>query len=134
MAEEKIRSQYPQAQVLFVEHGNISETSSANFVIIRNGQVFSPPRERILNGISLKVVEELCQQLSIPFWETQVAADDLAPADEAFLCSTPYGIAPIGNLNGRQLPVNGPVFERLLAAWNELVGLDIRQQFLSANT
>jgi hypothetical protein len=36
----------------------------------------------------------------------------------------------VGNLDGRTLPINGPIFENLLAAWNDLVGLDIRAQFL----
>jgi branched-chain amino acid aminotransferase len=134
LTEYEVRSLYPQAQALATEFGTVTETSSANFLLVCDGQVLSPRSKQVLPGISLRVAEELCQQLGVLFFEMYIDIDTLAHADEALLCSTPYGIAPIGNLNGRQLPVNGPVFERLLAAWNELVGLDIRQQFLSANS
>lgn len=135
----RIESGSRAAQALLLElDGSVSETYSANLLLVKDGVVKCPAPARmfprILYGVSLQVTDKVCLQLNIPFARTKLQESDLATADEALLCSTPYGIAPIGNLNGRQLPVNGPVFERLLAAWNELVGLDIRQQFLSAST
>jgi branched-chain amino acid aminotransferase len=52
---------------------------------------------------------------------------DFYTADEAFFTSTPYCIMPATRFNG--LPIGdgqvGPVTKRLLAAWSELVGVDI---------
>lgn len=131
IAERETRAVYPHAQVLFSDEGvYLTETSSANLLLVMKGAVYSPPLARILPGISLRVVQTLCALQDIPFVHADLRPADLAAADEAMLCSTPYGIAPVGNLDGRPLSVNGPVFEKLLVAWNEVVGLDIRAQFL----
>jgi branched-subunit amino acid aminotransferase/4-amino-4-deoxychorismate lyase len=134
LGEQEVKKEHPHAQALLMDSECFAtETCSANIVVIRDNSLLSPRFVKILPGISLQTVKELSAKIAIPFIETDITSKDLSRADEALLCSTPYGIAPIGNLNGRQLPVNGPIFERLLQAWNELVGLEIRQQFLSAN-
>jgi branched-subunit amino acid aminotransferase/4-amino-4-deoxychorismate lyase len=53
-------------------------------------------------------------------------------ADEAFLSTTPYCLCPVTRINGVTIGNGHPgaVFERLLAAWSNLVGLDIRRQIL----
>jgi branched-subunit amino acid aminotransferase/4-amino-4-deoxychorismate lyase len=132
-AEHAVRRDHPNAQALLLDSdGCITETAAANFVLVRRGALVSPKPGRVYHGVSLLVVHGLAQQLGIPFSFNDIRLEDLATADEAILCSTPYGIAPVGNLHGKPLPINGPVFERLLAGWNELVGLDIRAQFLES--
>jgi branched-subunit amino acid aminotransferase/4-amino-4-deoxychorismate lyase len=79
------------------------------------------------------VVKEICGRLGIPFVERDLQVHDAITADEAFLATTPYCLAPVTRING--LPVGGgsprgPMFERLLAAWNEEAGIDIRGQVL----
>ncbi|MCX6623991.1 MAG: aminotransferase class IV [Acidobacteria bacterium] len=113
--------------------GNLTETGGANFLLVRDGVVCSPTPRNILCGISRKVIMELCGELGIPFEERDVQTYDAITADEAFLVTTPYCMAPVTSVNGIALTngaPGGPVFERLLAAWNRVVGLDIRAQFL----
>jgi hypothetical protein len=50
--------------------------------------------------------------------------------NEAFLAGTGFCVAGVGRIDGADLPWPGPVFRRLLAAWSEMVGLDVEQQFL----
>jgi branched-chain amino acid aminotransferase len=60
---------------------------------------------------------------------------DIYTADEAFFTSTPYCIMPATRING--LPVGdghvGAVTKRLLAAWSDLVGVDIVAQANACN-
>ena len=115
--------------------GNLTETGGANFLLVRDGVVRSPTSRNILCGISRRVIMELCRQLEIPFEERDLQTHDAVTADEAFLVTTPYCPAPVRSINGIALPhgaPGGPIFERLLAAWNCAVGLDIRAQFLAA--
>jgi branched-subunit amino acid aminotransferase/4-amino-4-deoxychorismate lyase len=59
---------------------------------------------------------------------------DLAVADEAFLTSTSLCIGPVSSYNRRRVgdgSVPGPVTQRLLDAYGELVGLDIAGQYLA---
>jgi branched-subunit amino acid aminotransferase/4-amino-4-deoxychorismate lyase len=55
-------------------------------------------------------------------------------AEEAFLSSTPYCLAPVTQING--IPIGkgkpGPVFEKLITLWSDKVGLDVKEQILNS--
>ncbi len=117
--------------VLLTSAGFVSETATANVLIYDDVEgLVSPPRESILPGISLEVVRELANQLGIPFSHRQLTPQDLAVADEVLLTTTPNCMLPVTRFNGRSLSHGkpGPTFQRLLAAWGELVHLDIAHQ------
>jgi branched-subunit amino acid aminotransferase/4-amino-4-deoxychorismate lyase len=111
--------------------GFITETAAANFLVVKDGTVFSPPWQSILGGISLLTTEEICQELRIPFAERQLTLKDCLEADEALLTGTSFCLAGVSQLNGQSIPWPGKVFEKLLEAWNQRVGMDIRKQILS---
>ena len=53
--------------VLLDQDGYVSEASTANVLFYRRGEgLVSPPRERILPGVSLSVLAELAAGLAIP--------------------------------------------------------------------
>jgi branched-chain amino acid aminotransferase len=107
----------------------VRETPAANFLTVREGTVISPPRQAILNGIGLNVVERLCGNLGIPFTEREMTAAELvASPAECLLTNSSFCIAGVSELAGQPLPWPGPVWHKLLAAWSDLVGLDIARQ------
>jgi branched-chain amino acid aminotransferase len=113
--------------------GNLTETSGSNFLLVRDGTVYSPVPRNILLGISRKVVIELCAKLRIPFVERDLQVHDAMTADEAFVTTTPYCMAPVTKFNGSPVgdgSVGGPVYKRLLDAWSNEVGVDIRAQVM----
>jgi len=116
--------------LLLDENGHITETAAANILIVRGDTVLSPRRERILQGISLMIVRELCGELKVPFAEADLAPEDVLAGSEAMLTSTPYCIAGVRSLNGQKIPWPGPIYRRLQAAWSERVGVDIAAQIL----
>jgi branched-subunit amino acid aminotransferase/4-amino-4-deoxychorismate lyase len=117
--------------LLLSTEGQVTETAAANFLLVREGKVISPPRSTVLAGISLQVVEELCAELSIPFEERPLGLYDCLNAAEAMLTSTSYCLAGVSRINGVPLPWPGTLTARLLDAWSERVGLDIRAQILA---
>jgi branched-subunit amino acid aminotransferase/4-amino-4-deoxychorismate lyase len=119
------------ALLLDAETHQLTETATANFLLVKGGIVISPPRYAILGGISLRTVEELCGKLGIGFEERSLSVIDCQRADEAMLSSTSYCLAGVSRINGQPVPWPGNTFQRLLAAWSERVGLDIRQQILT---
>jgi len=135
LAEQEAHLADPTAMPLLLDRqGNLTETSGSNFLLVRDGTVYSPTSRNILLGISRKTVIELCAKLGIPFVEKDLQVHDALTADEAFVTTTPYCMAPVTRLNG--VPIGdgesaGPVFEKLLAAWGQEVGIDIRQQIMS---
>jgi branched-subunit amino acid aminotransferase/4-amino-4-deoxychorismate lyase len=108
----------------------VRETPSANILVEMDGGLITPPRTEILGGISLKVVEELSDQLGIPFFEREMPlAEVQSNAGECLLSNTSYCLAPVASIGGSPKPVGGPMFERLIRAWGDLVRVDIRRQF-----
>jgi branched-subunit amino acid aminotransferase/4-amino-4-deoxychorismate lyase len=113
--------------------GNLTETSGSNVLLVKNGTVYSPTPRNILLGISRKVVIELCQKLGIPFVERDLQVHDALTADEAFVTTTPYCMAPVTKINGVTIgdgAVGGPIYNRLVEAWSKEVGVDIQAQVL----
>jgi branched-subunit amino acid aminotransferase/4-amino-4-deoxychorismate lyase len=116
--------------LLLDDDGKVLETATANVLAVCDGVVCSPPRDRILPGISLQIVEELCAELCIPFSERLMTLGELKAADEVWLSSTPFCLAPVRWLDDREWPAHRPVYERVLAHWSAAVGVDIRGQIL----
>lgn len=137
IAECEARQIDPESLPLLLDlQGNITESSGANFMVVCNGTVQSPTTANTLPGIGREVVKELCAELSIPFIERDLQLYDVVNADEAFLSTTPYCIAPVTHVNHIQIGkgIMGPVAKRLLAAWSKKVNLDIVKQITSARS
>jgi branched-subunit amino acid aminotransferase/4-amino-4-deoxychorismate lyase len=132
LADRRARQVEPGARALLLDHeGRVTEASTANIVIYcREEGLVSPPKEMILPGVSMSVVEELAAELKIPFTCRELLPEDVAQADEALLTSTSPCIVPAVSLNGKPIGEGRPgeIFRRLLEAWNRRVGLDIVAQ------
>jgi branched-subunit amino acid aminotransferase/4-amino-4-deoxychorismate lyase len=129
LAEQEVKQIDPQASALLLDrNGHVTETSGANFLIVQRGTVLSPLRESILGGIGLKVIEELCGEMSIPFREQALTASDCRNANEAMLTCSSYGVAGVSRIDDTQITWPGPVFQRLLDTFGKRVGLDVASQ------
>jgi branched-chain amino acid aminotransferase len=134
LADKRAREMEPGSRALLLDtEGMVSEASTANVVIYRQGEgVVSPPSEAILPGISVAVVRELAEREGIPFVHRPLQVADVLSADEVWLTSTSPCLLPVTRCN--RLPIGdgrpGPVGKQLLSAWSDLVGLDIPQQAL----
>ena len=117
--------------VLLDMDGKVSEGTGANFFVVTDGMLRTPKRQfSTLQGVSRATVLEIADTLGLPAIEDDLQPYDLYTADEAFFCSTPYSILPVGRIDNRQVgdEVPGPITNQLLAAWSEQVGLDIVDQ------
>jgi branched-subunit amino acid aminotransferase/4-amino-4-deoxychorismate lyase len=132
LADREVRQTDPGASALLLdEKGFVTETAAANLLVVRGGTVLTPPRTTVLDGVSLRVTEEICREASIPFEERPLTPADCRTADEAMLCSTPYGLAGVRTIDANALPWPGPTYEKLLSDWNLRTGLDVRRQILA---
>ena len=135
LADQETHNVDPKAITLLLDlEGNITECAGSNFVIVKNGIVYSPTSRNILGGISLGYVRELCVKLQIEWVEKDLQIYDVINADEAWLTTTPYCVAPCTRINGKTIADGriGSIYEKVLAAWSDKVGLDIRAQILNS--
>ncbi|HEV3003492.1 MAG TPA: aminotransferase class IV [Pirellulales bacterium] len=134
LADREAQLADPEAVALLLDlEGNVTETNSANFLMVEGATIISPTTRNTLPGVSRATVIELAARIGLPFVERDVQVFDVVNADEAFLTSTPYCLLPATKING--VPIGegrpGPMFRRLLAAWSRDVGLDIEKQVLA---
>ncbi len=107
-------------------HGNVAENSSANFFIVRNGVVWTPPERNILEGVTRIVVFELCEKLGIPIEERDFTMYDVSQAQECFLTSSAICAMPVREIDSFRpsLELPGPVTSQLIAAFAAETGFD----------
>lgn len=116
--------------------GYIAEGTGDNFFIIKDKTIISPEGRDILRGISREyVMKELCAQLGYKVIEKNIDPYDVYTADEAFMTGTPFCMLPVTKLNGLNIGDGkvGPVFNSILNAWSDNVGVDIAKQIHTWN-
>lgn len=132
LADREAAAKRPGARAIVLDQGGfVAEATTANIIVYRGSEGFiSPPADNILLGVSLAVVEELAAKLGVPFKMRPVTVDELRTCDEALLASTSICALPVIECDGRPIGSGKPgaVYQRLLSAWNELVGIDIAAQ------
>ena len=112
--------------------GAFTETGVGHYLAVVDERVVAPPRPLVLDGISLRVTEELCGALGVPFVRDTIPLG--RPLSEAMLTGTAFCVAGVREVyEWTPQPVRpewpGPVLEKLLAAWSDLVGVDVEKQF-----
>ena len=112
--------------VLLDQDGFLTETATGNICVVEGGTIVTPS-QHVLHGISRDVVADLAASLGLTFATARVKPDELARASEAFLTSTPHCMLPVTRFNNNPIGQGtpGPVFQQLISAWSNLVGLDI---------
>ena len=100
-------------------NGNVAENSSSNFFIVRNGSIWTPPDRNILEGVTRKVVFEICERLSIPLIERDFTMYDVAQAEEFFITSSAICAMPVYEVDSfkPKKPIPGPVTKKLIEAF-----------------
>ena len=111
----------PEAIMLNSE-GNVAEGTVQNVFIIRDGQVQTPTtHDGILEGVTRRVMIDLCAKLGIPCIEKSIQRLDLYIADEMFLTGTGGEVMPVTKIDGRQIGSGevGPITRRLKQAFHD---------------
>lgn len=84
--------------------GEVTEASTANFWLVRDGQAITPPVSAgLLRGTTRRLLFELADEERLPLREAVLTRDDLEGADEMFLSSTLRDVVPVVAVDGRPL-------------------------------
>jgi branched-chain amino acid aminotransferase len=134
LADMHAKARKPGSRAILLDQdGYVAESTTANLLVYREEEgLSSPPSDHILVGISLGVVQEVAGQLGIPFMRRRIARDELADCDEVMLTSTSVCVLPVVECDGNRVGTGKPgsTCEKLLAAWSEMVGVDVVGQAL----
>lgn len=135
LADKQSQAVDPRAITLLLDlDGNVTECAGSNFVIIKGSTIVSPTTRNILWGVSLQTVKELAAAIGMEFIEKDFQPYDVINADEAWLTTTPYCLAPCTKINN--IPIGdgrpGPWFKAMQQAWSQRVGMDIETQLMQS--
>ncbi len=116
LAAEQARQIDPSATAVLVDtDGSLTETASANILLVRDGCIYSAPPHRVLPGVSLGVVRQLADEAGIAWRDQPLEPAMFAAADEILLTGTGAGIW-FGNNR------SGPIYRQLADAFRALTG------------
>lgn len=111
--------------ILLTEGGVVSEGSAEHVILVRDGELISPPSsDHNLDGITRRSLITLAREdLGLRFTERSVARTELYVADEILLCGTGAEVTPVRSVDRR--PVGdgavGPVTKRLKQHFDDVV-------------
>src|ERR671914_1871205 len=117
------RTGYDDA-IFLTQDGHVSEASAANIFLVRKGGLVTPPvTADILEGITRAAGREPAErELGMPVMLRDVDRTELYAADEVFLTGTGYQIAPVVEIDGREVGTGemGPIASRLQELYVEV--------------
>ncbi|QBS37315.1 D-amino-acid transaminase [Thermaerobacter sp. FW80] len=102
-------------EALFVRDGLLTEGTSSNVFVVREGVLYTHPLANILPGVTRMVVLEVAREAGMPVREQAIPVQWLEGASEVILSGTNSEVLAVVEVDGR--PVGdgrpGPVFARL---------------------
>jgi len=109
--------------IMLNAEGFVSECTGDNIVIVKAGQMLTPPLSAgALYGITRGVVIELAREEGLMVAEPNLTRYDLFNADECFLTGTGAELIPIVKIDGRVIGAGrpGPITRRLVDKYHAL--------------
>ncbi|WP_226673614.1 D-amino-acid transaminase [Rossellomorea aquimaris] len=107
----------------------VTEGSSSNAFMVKDGVIYTHPATNlILNGITRRVIEDLCRKNGITFQEETFSVPELLAADEVFIASTTSEVMPVTGIDGKVIGEGKPgaVTKRLQALFGDRKEIEAR--------
>ena len=110
------------AETILFRDGRLTEASSSNVFIVRNGVVLTPPKDNlVLPGITYDVVLEIARAREFEVEVCDVTEANVRSAEEIWLTSSTKEVLAVTTLDGK--PVGdgrpGPLFRRMHALYQQ---------------
>jgi branched-chain amino acid aminotransferase len=119
-----IRAGFDDALLLNTD-GHVAEATVANFFLLRNGIVSTPPvTDNILEGITRRTVTMMLrEELGIKVQERPIDRSEVYLADEAFVCGTAVEVAAVTRIDHRSIGKGevGPITASLIDLYHRMV-------------
>ncbi len=118
------------AGLLLDQHGFVTETSSANVLIVEGESLISPRREMILDGISLRRTLRLAERRKIETRFEDISVERARAANAMWLCGSTGCLWKAGRLDEKEFGGGqaDQLFKLLVDDWKQEIGLDFVKQ------
>ena len=109
-------------ETILFRDGHLTEASSSNVFVVKNGVVAAPPRDNlILMGITYDLVMQLAREGAVKLEQRPVTEAQVRDADEIWLSSSTKEVLAVTTLDGKPVGSGkpGPLFRRMHALYQE---------------
>ncbi|MEZ4659831.1 MAG: aminotransferase class IV [Caldilineaceae bacterium] len=134
VADLEVRSHSPQAWAVLLDHrGFLCEGMGSNLFWCATACSIRPRANMCWRGVSRQTVIELAGELGIPVVQDDLTVYDAYRADEAIITSTSFCLCPVATFNQKRVQnaaIPGPITQKLMDAFSDLVDFDFVGQYL----
>jgi branched-chain amino acid aminotransferase len=106
----------------------ITEGSRSNVFFIKNKQVFTPPGNEVLLGITRQKTIQLINKLGLILVEEDVFSYQLNEFNSVFITGTSPKILPVKTIDNQVFSVDNLWLKRLMSSYDELISSYIKQK------
>jgi D-alanine transaminase len=113
-------------ETIMFRDGFLTEASASNVWVVHEGALLGPPKsERVLEGIRVELLRELCEECGIAYNLRPIPEADVLAADEVLLSSATKEVLPVTRIDGEAVGHGalrgkpGPVYGRLYEAYQQ---------------
>jgi len=100
--------------IMLNERGEVSECTSANIFMVREGKILTPPLSSgCLEGVTRAILMEIAPEARLPVVEKTLFPEDLYSAEEVFISSTNRNLISVGEIAGNKIHAPGEICGRL---------------------
>ena len=109
--------------------GYVSEGSSVNIFIVKDGVLYTPELGAILSGITRNFVMQLARDLQLHVIEKKITTAELYNADEAFFVGTAAEVTAIRSVNDKIIGQENlyPIAEQIKQQYIQTVHGELEQ-------
>lgn len=110
------------AETLLFRDGKLTEASSCNVFVVKNGVLLAPPKNNlVLPGITYDVVLEIAQAREFEFEVREISEAETRNADEIWITSSTKEVLAVTSLDGKAVGDGKPgaLFHRMHALYQE---------------
>lgn len=98
LAYNEAKKQNALDALLIDNDGNIREGTRTNFFAIKDQTIFTPPSEKVLEGITKKIILETAQK-KFKIVKTNIPLKNIRNYEEVFISSTSMNVMPIKQID-----------------------------------
>jgi branched-chain amino acid aminotransferase len=113
--------------LLVAEDETVTEGSKTNVFLIQGKTIYTPPKDRVLKGITREKVIQLCSKLNFKLIEQPISINSLNEFDAVFLTGTSPKVLPVCKIGSLTYTTSNPVMNALTKAYDDLIAAYIRQ-------
>lgn len=104
--------------ILIGRDGLVTEGSASNVMIVKDGELLTPPNSfKLLPGVTRVIIERVAADNGLVFKARDLTLQDLQNADEIWLTSSTKEALPVTQLDGKPVGTGlpGPVWQKMRA-------------------